>query len=364
MQRRTFLGAMGAGLWLPHNTVFGADRPPKVLVLGGTGYFGPVLVQEMLRQGIAVTLFNRGKTNPHLFPDVPKIRGDRMVANAAGLAVLQRSRESWDWVVDTWQGSSKCVSDTATLLKPRTTQYQYVSTVSVYDKWDTSGITEDAELNPLPADSEPLDSPYRYALRKTFSERVLQQQLPSSHAAFRSHGMRGYPTSKPIHEPYWQVKIMRGRHLVVPEGIGHYQVTDMLSLAKFMIHCGRQGHMGAYNVAYSPFLFRDFIDRLVAHLSSDVTLHWIPQQFLLAKDIRLMRNTPPGRYRFSVTKALTDGLINRSIEVLCDDQLRGYRDRHPDDDFTFGQPGTSLLSEDAERTVIEQWSRASATTTG
>jgi 2'-hydroxyisoflavone reductase len=36
----------------------------RVLVLGGTGYIGPHLVEHALARGHTVTLFNRGKTKP------------------------------------------------------------------------------------------------------------------------------------------------------------------------------------------------------------------------------------------------------------------------------------------------------------
>ena len=54
-----------------------ADRKLKLLVLGGTGLIGPPMVEYALARGHEVTLFNRGKTNTHLFPDIEKLKGDR-----------------------------------------------------------------------------------------------------------------------------------------------------------------------------------------------------------------------------------------------------------------------------------------------
>jgi hypothetical protein len=207
----------------------------------------------------------------------------------------------------------------------------------------------------LPADAEPIISPYRYALRKTFGEKVLRELLPEKSVMFRSHGLRGYPTSAPRHEPYWQVKIQRGKDLVVPDGADYYQTTDMISLARFMIVAGERGLSGAYNVAYTPQRFREFINGIVAELKSNVTLHWVPQQFLLGHDVQLIRTTPAGRYRFDVTKALNDGLINRPKSELLADQLRGYWDRNLNGDFEFGQPETATISDQREQEIIELW---------
>jgi 2'-hydroxyisoflavone reductase len=355
MDRRQFIlttGALGLASSIP---AFARATNGNVLVLGGTRYFGPIIVEELLKKGLSVTLFNRGKTNPHLFPQLPKIRGDRELPNGEGLSALKTNKTQWDWVIDTWQGSSKCVEDTAKLLVDRTPQYQYVSTVSVYDDWNQIGITEDASLNPLPTSKEPIVSSNRYAIRKTFSEQVLNQVLPKRNTCFRSHGMRGYPTSAPKHEPYWQVKVKRGSDLVLPSDISHYQVTDMVSLAKFMVHCGLHQKMGPYNVCYPPMLFKEFIGNIVKTLNSKVRLHWIPQDFLLKNDVKIMREEPAGRYRFDVSKAIMDGLVNRPTSELLSDQLQGYFQRNPSDDFLFGKDGTSTITSKREQEIIKLW---------
>ncbi|MEO0813234.1 MAG: hypothetical protein AAFY60_10260, partial [Myxococcota bacterium] len=287
MKRREFLRAGAAAA-----ACLGSSTPrsgARVLVLGGTRYFGPVLVEELLAHGATVTLFNRGKTNPHLFPKLEKLRGDRELPDASGLKSLANSSRTRDWVVDTWRGDARCVGETARLLCDRVRHYQYVSTVSVYDRWDRIRIREDEPLNPIPPRPPSPGEPYRYAIRKTLAEQQLREVLPGRSAFFRSHGMRGYPTSAPRHEPYWQVKVMRGRDLVVPAQIEHYQVTDMVSLARFMIRCAREGKTGPYNVAYPPLRFSRFIDAIVKHTRSTVQLHWIPDKFLQAQGVTLLR---------------------------------------------------------------------------
>ena len=102
-------------------------------------------------------------------------------------------------------------------------------------------------------------------------------------------------------------------------------------------------------------LFRDFIQSIVNHTSSPVELHWIPQKFLLENDVRLIRERPAGRYRFNVDRALKAGLLNRPLEQLFTDQLRGYRERNPNDDFEFGKPETATISVARETQIIEQW---------
>ena len=71
-----------------------ARRAIRILILGGTGFIGPHQVRYALERGHSVTLFNRGRTNTHLFPQVERLIGDRngQLDALAG--------QSWDIVID------------------------------------------------------------------------------------------------------------------------------------------------------------------------------------------------------------------------------------------------------------------------
>ena len=49
----------------------------KILVVGGTSFVGRHIVEEAMKKGHSVTLFNRGKSNPGLFSELHRITGDR-----------------------------------------------------------------------------------------------------------------------------------------------------------------------------------------------------------------------------------------------------------------------------------------------
>jgi 2'-hydroxyisoflavone reductase len=78
-----------------------SSSPKKILILGGTGLLGPPTVERALERGHIVTLFNRGKTNPDLFPTVERIQGDREPNDKGDLSSLAGDR-NWDAVVDVW----------------------------------------------------------------------------------------------------------------------------------------------------------------------------------------------------------------------------------------------------------------------
>ena len=65
--------------------------PMQLLVLGGTLFLGRHLVEAARARGHAVTLFNRGRTAPDLFPDLERLRGDRD-------GVIPRIRRAWGGV--------------------------------------------------------------------------------------------------------------------------------------------------------------------------------------------------------------------------------------------------------------------------
>ena len=48
-----------------------AQKPLKLLILGGTGFLGPAIVRAALERGHSIDLFHRGRTRPDLFPDLP-----------------------------------------------------------------------------------------------------------------------------------------------------------------------------------------------------------------------------------------------------------------------------------------------------
>jgi 2'-hydroxyisoflavone reductase len=49
----------------------------RILIIGGTRFLGRHLVDAALARNHEVTLFNRGKSNRDLFPELETILGDR-----------------------------------------------------------------------------------------------------------------------------------------------------------------------------------------------------------------------------------------------------------------------------------------------
>src|SRR5678815_3054012 len=150
--RRKFLLATASGVAaLPLMRHGFAEAPKggglKLLILGGTGFLGPQIVEAATRRGHTMTLFNRGKTHPGLFPDLEKLHGDRKT----DMKALEGRK--WDAVIDTSAYIPADVTRSATLLAPNVGHYLIISSISVYAKLDNPGLDETA---PLATTTEPL----------------------------------------------------------------------------------------------------------------------------------------------------------------------------------------------------------------
>lgn len=106
----------------------------KILVLGGTGYIGPHLVNHALERGHEVTLFNRGRTRPGLFPKAEQLIGDR---NAPGGHDALKGRQ-WDVVYDLPATNPQWVLGATAVLKGNAKQYVYVSSTAAYKDFTRS----------------------------------------------------------------------------------------------------------------------------------------------------------------------------------------------------------------------------------
>ena len=114
----------------------------RLLVLGGTKFLGRAAVEAALERGHEVTLFNRGETNPELFPEAEKLRGDR----DGDLSALE-GRE-WDTVIDPSGFVPRLVRASAEALRGSVGQYVFVSSISVYDELGEPGFDETARTPP------------------------------------------------------------------------------------------------------------------------------------------------------------------------------------------------------------------------
>ncbi len=179
----------------------------KLLLLGGPRFLGRAIADAALERGHELTFFNRGTTNPDLYPGVERIIGDR----AGDLTAL--GGRTWDAVIDTSGYLPSEVRASAEALAG-CGLYCFVSSISVYADFARPNDEDSpvAELGDLPED-EVTNESYgalkalcEEAAREVFRERALVVRpglIVGPHdptgpvhvlAASRSSGRRGRRT--------------------------------------------------------------------------------------------------------------------------------------------------------------------------
>src|SRR4051812_13604425 len=123
----------------------------RVLVLGGSWFLGRAVVDAAVESGSEVTTFRRGQSGEDV-DYVRLIRGDR--TNSADLDKLV-SAGPWDVVLDTTGYIPREALAVARALEPVVDRYVFVSTVSVYEGWPTTPLTDDSAVLECPSDAGP-----------------------------------------------------------------------------------------------------------------------------------------------------------------------------------------------------------------
>ena len=301
-------------------------RPLKILILGGTGFIGPHMVREALRRGHEVELFNRGRTNSELFPDLKLHVGDR----DNGLASLEDGQ--WDVVVDNSGYVPRHVEDSARLLAPVVSQYLYISTVSVYGKV-TEPVTEDSALGTLEDESVEEVTGETYGPLKALCEkRVLSEIGPDKTTILRPTYICG-PGDRTDRYTYWPVRTLRGGEMLWPgTPEDDIQIIDVRDLANFTVDCLEQGIMGTYNACTPPrsFTMADMLEDCLAVTAAEMTPTWVATDFLNDNDVTMpIWEDPNGEMasllRVDSTRAEAAGLKYRPTRETARDTLAWWK---------------------------------------
>ena len=346
--RRTFLriaaasgGALGLRLGLvPYLDVIAAGGPAgratrrrvnlHILILGGTGFIGPYQVQYALDRGHTLTLFNRGHTNPRLFPNVEHLIGDR----ADDLKSLEGRH--WDVVIDNSATDPTWVERSARLLAPRVKKYIFVSSRAVY--FDTSRVPMTIEAPLFTRENAPVRWFRRglpYGRAKVLAEREAQKYFPGRALIVRP-GLVVGPGDLSDRFTYWPVRIKRGGEVLAPgDGTDPVQFIDARDLSEWMIRLAEQNAVGVYNglgPGY-PLSFAALLQGIKAATKSEATFTWVDADFLAANRVRAYEEMPvwrparngwEGFARFDLTREIALGLTFRPLAVTARDTLDYY----------------------------------------
>jgi 2'-hydroxyisoflavone reductase len=357
MRRRDFLWALG-GLPVSGGAEAAGSasgrRPQRLLILGGTGFLGPHVVEAARRRGLSVTLFNRGVTNPTRFAGaqgVEQVLGDRQ----AGLTAL-RGR-SWDVVLDTSAHVPRLVRESALFLRGAVGRYIYVSSTAVY-RDRAQALDETSKVATLPSGLDPaaervtdvsfgpLKALCEDEVRRAFAERAL---------IFRPGHLVG-PGDPTERLTYWLARTARGGEVVAPGQPGDpVQILDVRDLAAWIVAGTERGLAGTLNavgpshpLAMEPLLqaCRKVVGSRLRLVFAGVEV--LRQLGLLGKLPLWLPTSESGLARVSGQRALGEGLRHRPLSTTLRDTWQWLRSQ-PKERREAAQAG---LSSDEEAQVL------------
>ena len=339
----------------------------KLLILGGTKFLGRHLVEAALARGHEVTLFNRGRLNPELFPEVEKLRGDR----DGGLDALRGRR--WDAVVDTSGYLPRVVRDSARLLSDAVGHYTFVSSISAYRDTKVPGVDEnypvaaatDARLREAESltQAESIAAPFfgeMYGALKALCERAAEEEMPGRVLNVRP-GLIVGPYDPTDRFTYWPRRVSEGGEVLAPgDPARQVQFIDARDLAAWILDMAERRGAGTYTAAGPDYKLTmgHLLEECGRATGFSGRFVWMDERFLLDSGVTPWAEVPlwttpdgdnPYFLSLSVEKAVAAGLRFRPAAETARDTLEWDLTRPPDAERKAG------LAREREREVLAAW---------
>ncbi|QOI98971.1 MAG: NAD-dependent epimerase/dehydratase family protein [Phycisphaeraceae bacterium] len=243
-----------------------ARKSLRILILGGTGFLGPAVVDAALKRGHSLTLFNRGRReklvgapdrteklygnrDPDKHAQTTTIDGKEADDTASPKGLDELKGKSWDAVVDTSGYVPRIVNASASLLAQSVAQYVFISTLSVYARNDRPGLDESDELAPIADPSvESMGARFEnYGPLKALCEQAAEKAMPGRVTNIRPGYIVG-PLDTTDRFTYWPVRVSKGGNVLVPGAPDDpFQFIDVRDLADFIIRCIENKTVGVFN---------------------------------------------------------------------------------------------------------------------
>jgi nucleoside-diphosphate-sugar epimerase len=336
--------------------------PLRILILGGTQFIGIHMAQVALERGHAVTVFNRGRSNPGLLPRAEKLKGDRN-----GDLDALKGRQ-WDAVIDNSGYVPRHVRLSAGLLAPHVGRYLFISTISVYASFAEPN-DEESPLRPLPEENVETVTGETYGPLKVACEKAVRAAFGKRAAIIRPGFIVG-PHDSTDRFTHWPARAARGGEMIAPGSAADpMQFVDVRDLARFAIDMLERDETDTFNVTSRPgqFTIGQVIDESIAAANalarpdSAPRATWIPLEFLeqqvgsaLMSDFPIWlpaRGELAGFAEVDIIRALNAGLKVRSLDVTVRDTLQWHLARPA---AQREHPKAGIVA-DREREVLAAW---------
>jgi 2'-hydroxyisoflavone reductase len=354
----------------------------RILILGGTGFLGPHLVDQAIDKGWEITTFNRGKTDPkrlagERYRTVRQLRGDRDPRKGDGLksleelaAQMKKAGERFDAVIDNSSYFPRVTKASAELLNPVTQMYQLVSTISV---WMDNSVAPDESTPVSTIDDQATEeiTGMTYGPLKALCERAVEAACPGKACIVRP-GLIVGPGDDSCRFTYWPMRIARGGRVLAPRAPKpddvRVQFIDVRDLAAFQLKLVEDGHNGTYiaNGPAGPLTMEEMLAGIKATVSNPVEFVWIDEAWLLEQQVQPWMGLPlwipqgadtAGAGRANISKALAHGLQCRPLADTARDTIADFDATKAERPATFawGAGRTPGISAEREAELLKLW---------
>jgi len=331
-----------------------SDKALKILILGGTGFLGPAIVETALARGHIMSLFNRNKRGPDMFPQCEKLIGDR----DGNLKALEGRR--WDAIVDTSGHYPKTVRESCKILKD-SGFYVFVSSMGVYKDF-SKPLDESSALHDTPDPDLSTMSNDNYGPMKILCEQAIQKAFPDRTCIVRP-GLIVGPRDWSDRFTYWPVRVDRGGEVLAPDKPSDpTQFVDSRDLAIFIVGLLEQRTTGVFNAAgpAKTFSIGELLDCCKKVSGSDARFTWVDAEFLKENKVNGWTDLPVwvdpkdggiGLITSNISKALAAGLTFRPVPETVRDTLSWYK-KEPAERRAKMKAG---LTADREKELLVAW---------
>ncbi len=345
--------------FFPTANVTACATPRRILILGGTGFLGPALVEAARSRGHTLTLFNRGGTRPGLFPGIEKRLGDRDPRQGDGLTSLETGE--WDAVIDASGFYPRMVGASARLLAPRVGHYVYLSSVSAYRYPCPLNGDEDSPLAVL-ADAAVEDMGKNFAHYgglKAACEAAVEAALPGRTTVVRPGFIVG-PDDPSGRFTYWPARLDRGGEIAVPGApTDPLQLVDVRDLAEWLVLLVETRTTGRFNAVgpQTPMTWGRVVAACQQATRVASTPVWIPGEFVARQDGLAFPIWVPcqgdteGFHTWQNARAVQAGLRFRPVEETVADTLAWYRGQLQQE----GGRSRLAFSVEQEAEMLKRW---------
>ena len=323
-----------------------------VLIIGGKKFLGRALVDALKQNNHNITLFNRGKTNPELFPEIEVIVGDR------DGEIENLGDRKWDVVIDTCGYVPRVVNQSVSHLQDNVNQYVFISSISVYQESKILNRDEDAKVIQL-EDKETEDimgHPDNYGGLKFLCEEAVRSKFDNN-LIIRA-GLIVGPFDPTNRFTYWPVRIRKGGDVLIPSDNEYpVQIIDVRDLSEFIVKQIESKVNGTFNLTgpKDPHKLIDIFNKASDVGNSSPNFVPIENEILLRKEVTPWMELPlwipseagRGLMYVSNQKALDKGLTFRSLDQTMKDTLSWYDEIDGDD-----QEWNAGLASTKEKTIL------------